>query len=99
MKKAKFHCEAAAIAGHEIARYNIGIMEFESGNMERAIKHWTIAASAGYHIAMHALRQLFEKGLVSRESIDSTLDAYNTSCAELRSEARDAYTRTIIEAI
>ena len=47
LKKAKFHCKAAAMAGHELARNNIGTMEFESGNMERAIKHMRIAASAG----------------------------------------------------
>ena len=46
MKKAKFHYEAAAIAGHEAARYNLGYMENKSGNMERAVKHWMIAASA-----------------------------------------------------
>jgi TPR repeat protein len=97
MKKAKLHLEAAAMAGHEIARYNLGVMEAKSGNIERAIKHWTIAASVGEFIALRELRMLFEKGLVSRESIDSTLVAYNTSCAELRSEARDAYIRTIIE--
>ena len=92
-KKAKFHFEAAAMAGHDEARYNVGSMEFESGNMERAIKHWTIAASAGHYIAMHLVRLCFEKGHVSRESIESTLAAYNTSCAEMRSEARDAYIR------
>ena len=27
MKKAKFHYEAAAMAGHEVARYNIGSLE------------------------------------------------------------------------
>jgi hypothetical protein len=32
----------------------------------------------------------FEKGVVGRESIDSILEAYNNSCAEMRSEARDA---------
>ena len=68
-------------------------MEFESGNMERAIKHWTIAASAGGYIAMYHLILCFEQGFVSRESINSTLAAYNTSCAEMRSEARDAYQR------
>jgi len=47
MKKAKFHVEAAAMAGHEAARCSLGVMEFNSGNMERAMKHWTIAASAG----------------------------------------------------
>jgi TPR repeat protein len=97
MKKAKLHLEAAAMAGHEIARYNLGVMEANSGNMARAIKHWTIAASAGDYDAMHELRILFVGGHMSRESIDSTLVAYNTSCAELRSEARDAYIRTIIE--
>jgi TPR repeat protein len=90
LKKAKFHFEAAAMAGHEGARYNIGTMEGKSGNMERAVKHWRIAALAGKCRAMHNLLIAFEDGLVSRESIDSTLAAYNTSCAEMRSEARDA---------
>ena len=48
LKKAKFHYEAAAMAGHEVARHNLGCMEYESGNMERAVKHCIIAASAGH---------------------------------------------------
>jgi tetratricopeptide (TPR) repeat protein len=87
LKKAKFHYEAAAMAGDELARFNLGNMEAQSGNRERAMKHSTISASAGSYCAMHALRTFFEQGLVSRESIDSTLAAYNNSCAEMRSEA------------
>jgi hypothetical protein len=34
MKKAKFHFEAAAMAGHVGARYNLGNLETELGNME-----------------------------------------------------------------
>jgi TPR repeat protein len=90
MKKAKFHYEAAAMAGQEVARYNLGMMEVQSGNIERALKHWKLAASAGHYIAMYQLKMGFEKGYVSRESIDSILTAYNTSCAKMRSEARDA---------
>jgi TPR repeat protein len=90
LKKAKFHFEAAAMAGHEVARFNLGVMEYKSGNMERAVKHWTIAASAGNYTALHHLREFFEDGYVSRESIDSTLTAYNNACAEMRSEARDS---------
>ena len=93
MKKAKFHCEAAAMAGHEVARFNLGSMEDNSGNMERAIKHWAIGASAGCYRAMHALITFFKQGIGSRESIDSTLAAYNASSAEMRSEARDAFIR------
>jgi TPR repeat protein len=99
MKKAKFHCEAAAMAGHEVSRYNIGCLEYNSGNMERALKHCTIAALAGYYEAMHKLQTLFEQGFVSRESIDTALAAHNKSCAEMRSEARDACIRAMIKAI
>jgi hypothetical protein len=49
-KKAKFHVEAAAMAGDEVARCNLGIVEGNSRNMERAIKHFTIAASAGDYL-------------------------------------------------
>jgi TPR repeat protein len=47
VKKAKFHYETAAMAGHKEARHKIGVIESQSGNMERAAKHSTIAASAG----------------------------------------------------
>jgi TPR repeat protein len=99
LKKAKFHFEAAAKAGHEVARFNIGMMEANSGNVERAVKNWKIAASAGEHCAMNYLRLFFDQGHVSRESINTALASYNKSCAEVRSEARDAYIRAIAETI
>ena len=89
-KKEKFHYEAAAMAGDEAARNNLGFTENKLGNMGRAVKHWTIAASAGHHYAMDTIRDAFEKADVSREAMNSTLTAYNNSCAEMRSEARDA---------
>jgi hypothetical protein len=78
------------MAGHEMARNNLACLEAQSGNMERAIKHWIIGASAGEYLSMQALLTCFEEGDVRRESIDSTLEAYNNSCAEMRSKARDA---------
>jgi TPR repeat protein len=39
LKKAKFHYEAAAMAGNEGARHFLGTMEAQNGNMERALKH------------------------------------------------------------
>jgi hypothetical protein len=40
---------------------------------------------------MNTMRRLFELGHVRRESIDTTLTAYNNSCVEMRSKARDDY--------
>jgi TPR repeat protein len=91
LKKAKFYFEAAAIAGCEASRHELGDIEKDLGNVERAIQHLRIGASAGCYRAMHALQVGFEQGGVSRESIDSTLAAYNNSCAEIRSESRSAF--------
>ena len=99
LKKAKFHWGSAAMAGHDGARCNLGSLEYNSGKMERAIKHWTIAASAGSYFALRELIICFQEGSVTRESIDSTLAAYNSSCAEMRSEARDSSIRAIAETI
>ena len=92
LKKAKFHYEAAAMAGHEDARFNLGLMDIDfEGKRERAIKNMTIAASAGHYKAMQILIKCFERDYVSRKSINSTLTAYNNLCVEMRSEARDAF--------
>ena len=96
LKKAKFHNEAAAMAGNEVARYNLGLMEANSGNIERAINHYKIAASAGYCRAMDELITCFKQRDVGRKSIGSTLNAYNKSCVEMRSKARDAFIRGYI---
>jgi TPR repeat protein len=80
LKKAKLHFNALAMAGHEVARYILGVMEGNSGNKEQAVKHWRIAASAGDYDAMQSLRLYFEQGHVSRDSIDLTLTAYNKTC-------------------
>jgi TPR repeat protein len=99
LKKAKFHYEAAAMAGHEVARCCLGSIEGKSGNVEQFFKHLMIAASAGCYKAMFQLKTCVEEGFVSRESIESTLTAYNTSCAEMRSGARDANIRIHVDNI
>ena len=44
--KNNFHLEAA-IGGHPHARYHLGWHENNNGNVERAVKHWIIAATQG----------------------------------------------------
>ena len=35
LKKAKFHYEATAMAGREVARFNLGVMAGHSGHIEQ----------------------------------------------------------------
>ena len=96
-KMAMFHYEVAAMVGHVVARHSLGNLELKSGTNEQTVKHWMIVASAGDYMAMRNLLVALRKGMVSRESIDSILTAYNKSCAKMRSEARDACIRATIE--
>ena len=44
MNKARHHMEIAAIGGHEVARYLLGLIEGQNGHMDIAMKHFIIAA-------------------------------------------------------
>ncbi len=89
VKKAIHHLELAAMAGHETARYNLGVNEYNSDNLERAIKHWMISASAGHSKSMASIQELIETGHVQSDVYELTLKAHNDSCAEMRSKARE----------
>jgi TPR repeat protein len=88
-KKGIHHFELAAMAGNELARFQLGRIEYESGNMERAIKHWIISASAGHSKSILWIKKSFERGHVQSDVYELTLKVYNDSCTEMRSKARE----------
>jgi TPR repeat protein len=45
-KKHVHHLEEAAVGGHVDARHNLGCHEANNGRMERAVKHFIIAAGS-----------------------------------------------------
>jgi hypothetical protein len=51
-KKHSYYLEEAAICGHVDARHNLGCLEERNGRMERAVKHFIIAANMGYEGSM-----------------------------------------------
>ena len=54
-KKSKLHYEAAAMAGHDDARCNLGAMEYYSGgNLERSVKHSRYDCSIRWELCCHA---------------------------------------------
>jgi TPR repeat protein len=89
VQKAIHHLELAAMAGHESARYYLGCMEYDSGNMERAIKHWIISASAGHSKSILAINKSFEGGHVQSDLYELTMKAHSDSYEEMRSKARE----------
>jgi TPR repeat protein len=88
-KKEVFHLEEAAIGGHPFARYNLGCHEGRNGRIERAIKHFSIAAGQGNDNAIEALRKLYAVGSISKENFAASLRAHQAAVDATKSPQRE----------
>ena len=88
-KKAKHYYELAAIGGSPQARYNLGCDEGNTGNHERAMKHFIIAAKTGVERALKAVKKGYANGVVTKDEYASTLRAYHEWKKEMKSDERN----------
>ena len=87
-KKEVYHLEQAAIGGHPEARCRLGVLEFNNGRYDRAIRHWIIAAHLGDDNSMEKVKN-FQGGLVSKEDFASTLRAHHAAVDAMKSPQRE----------
>jgi TPR repeat protein len=97
-KKQVHHLEEAAIGGHVDARYNFGCHEVRKGRMERAVKHFIIAASMGEEVSMKALWKYHAMGLVKKEQLTVTLRAHQAAVDATKSPQREQAERARLQA-
>ena len=67
MKKAKYYYELAAIGGDANARYCLGLLEKQAGNMDRAQKHWMIAVDGGSKKSLENIRASYSDGHATKD--------------------------------
>ncbi len=89
-KKRVFHLEEAAIAGHPDCRYNLGLIEWNDGNFERAVKHFIIAATLGQEDSVQILKEGYEWGIVDKDDFAAALRAHQAAVDEMKSPQREA---------
>jgi len=87
--KAKHHCEIAAIGGNDFVRCNLGVIDANSGNFDRAKKHWMIAAMRGHDESLGNLEKMYAMGDLSKEDFEKALRAHKDSQDDMKSEQRD----------
>ena len=90
VKKSIHHLEQAAIGGHVIARYNLGVLEEGRGNILRAVKHIIIAANLGHGPSMKGLKEFYTRGVVSKEDFAAALRTYQAAVDAMKSPQREA---------
>ena len=82
-----------ALRGSAIARHNIGLSEYLSGNHEIAIRHWKIAAEAGDQMSIDALKNIYDgkmpgKEFISKEEMDTVYRSGHEAQMEVQTEDR-----------
>jgi len=83
------HLEKAAIGGHPNARHNLGCVEGNNGNNEKAVKHFIIAANLGDEGSMKELWKHYSKGNITKEDLDTTLRTHQAALDEMKSPERE----------
>ena len=89
-EKAKHFYELAAVGGVVVARHNLGTLEHDAGNINRAVKHWMISASAGHDKSLTAIRAMFMEGYATKDDFERALRSHKEATDEMKSEQREA---------
>ena len=88
-KKANHYYELAAMAGDAGARYSLGVLEGQKGNMDRALKHHIIAVRGGDTGSLKRIKDLYSDGIATKGVYTKALQLYQTYLGEIKSSQRD----------
>ena len=89
MAKAIYYYELAAMGGDVHARNNLGSFEGHAGNMDRAVKHFMIAAGAGFDGSLTNIRRCFMDGHATKDDFEKALRAHKKAKDEMKSDQRE----------
>jgi hypothetical protein len=88
-KKELYHFEEAAIGGHPDARYNLAYFEARNGRLDRATKHYIIAANQGHDDSLQLLKKNYAIGFVTKEDFAAALRAHQAAVDATKSPQRE----------
>ena len=84
------HLTKASIGGHPKARHNLGWLEARrNGRLDRAVKHFTIAAKLGDDKSLENLKELYKAGYVSKEDFAAALRGHHAAIVATKSPQRE----------
>ena len=88
-KRGLWYMKMAAVGGCMMSRHNLGIFENkERCNLNRALRHWMIAAEAGLDESLQNIGYLFRVGLASKADYEKALRAHQKASDETKSDQR-----------
>ena len=89
IKKTEYYYKLAATGGDVMARCNLGLLEEQKGNVDKALKHYLIAARGGFSKSLKRIQVLYSEGYVTKKDYTTALRSYQTFLGEIKSDQRD----------
>jgi TPR repeat protein len=81
--KAKKYFEKGAMRGCASSRFSLGALDANAGSVDRAIKHWLIAASSGDIMAVHLMKRAMVKGDATRDDYAKLFEGISSTWMKL----------------
>ena len=87
-KAAEFYTKAA-MKGDVLSRHNLGYTEVQKNNYDRAARHFLISAKMGCKYSLETMKDMFMKGVATKEQYTETLEGYQDAVEEMKSQDRE----------
>ena len=71
-KMASHYFELAAMEGDSTARHNLGASKYNTGNYDKALKHYMIAVRGGHTPSVDIIRDMYMNGHAAKDHDDAT---------------------------
>ena len=88
-EKAKHYWVLGAIGGDTTARHTLGEDEEDAGDVDRALKHYMIAAEDGNSDSLNRIKDLYLNEIATKEDYSKALQSYRKYLHEIESSQRD----------
>jgi len=85
-----YYLEEAAIGGDPSTRYSLACHEGMNGRLDRAVKHFIIAAKLGHDDSIQSLKEMYKSGDVIKEDFASALRGHQAAVDATKSPQREA---------
>ena len=87
--RSNHHHEEAAMRGHVLSRFNMGVVEYNDGHRHLALQHFLISAKLGHKASLGAVQRLLKEGIATEKDYAGALQECEAAVDEMSSPSRD----------
>ena len=83
------HYEEAAMRGHVLSRFNLGVVAYNVGHRHLALQHFLISAKLGHKASLDVIQRLLKEGIAKKKDYAGALQECEAAVDDMSSPSRD----------